>query len=103
MHDNVFYIQAIQQLCPNEGFTIDDMDYSTLKFTNDIDAPSEEEINTVFQQLKTAYEVAEYQRLRAPEYPPIEDFADAWVKNDETALENYRQMCLAVKAKYPKP
>lgn len=102
MHDNVFYIQAIQQLCPNEGFTIDDMDYSTLTFTNDVDTPTEEQINTVFQQLKTQYEDAEYQRLRAIEYPPIEDFADAWVKNDEQALEDYRQKCLAVKTKYPK-
>ena len=36
-------------------------------------------------------------------YPPIEDFADAWVKQDEAALEEYRQKCLAVKAAYPKP
>jgi len=36
-------------------------------------------------------------------YPPIEDFADAWVKQDEDALEEYRQKCLAVKAAYPKP
>ena len=40
---------------------------------------------------------------RKREYPPIEDFADAWVKQDEAALEEYRQKCLAVKAKYPKP
>jgi hypothetical protein len=40
---------------------------------------------------------------RKLEYPPIEDFADAWVKQDEVALEEYRQNCLAVKAKYPKP
>lgn len=36
-------------------------------------------------------------------YPPIEDFADAWVKQDEAALEEYRQKCLDVKATYPKP
>jgi len=40
---------------------------------------------------------------RILEYPPLTDFADAWVKQDETALEEYRQACLAVKAKYPKP
>lgn len=103
MVDNVFYIQAIQALRPNEGFTIDDMDYSTLVFANDVEKPSEEEINYKFIELKTQFNNAEYQRLRAPEYPPIEDFADAWVKNDEQALEDYRQKCLAVKAKYPKP
>jgi len=41
------------------------------------------------------------QRIR--EYPPLSDFADAWVKQDDVALEEYRQACLAVKAKYPKP
>ena len=40
---------------------------------------------------------------RKREYPPIEDFVDAWVKQDDTALEEYREKCLAVKAKYPKP
>lgn len=40
---------------------------------------------------------------RRPEYPPMLDFIDAWVKQDEVALEEYRQACLAVKAKYPKP
>jgi len=43
------------------------------------------------------------QESRKKEYPPIEDFADAWVKQDESALEEYRQRCLAVKVKYPKP
>ena len=40
---------------------------------------------------------------RKTEYPPMEDFLDAWVKEDEVALEEYSQKCLAVKAKYPKP
>lgn len=103
MVDNIFYIQAIQKLRPDEGFAIDDMNYSTLKFTNDIQIPSEEEINTTFQQIKAEYLTLEYQRQRAQEYPPLTDFADAWVKNDEQALEEYRQKCLVIKAKYPKP
>lgn len=40
---------------------------------------------------------------RAKAYPSLEDFADAWVKDDKVALEQYRRACLAVKAKYPKP
>ena len=44
-----------------------------------------------------------YVERRYAEYPPITDFADAWVKNDAVALEAYRQQCLAVKAKHPKP
>ena len=44
-----------------------------------------------------------YVEQRSSAYPSIKNFLDAWVKNDEVALEEYRQACLAVKAKYPKP
>ena len=44
-----------------------------------------------------------YVAQRAKAYPSLSDFADAWVKQDEAALEQYRRACLAVKAKYPKP
>lgn len=29
-------------------------------------------------------------------------FTDAWVKNDEEAMESYKDKCLAVKARFPK-
>ena len=45
----------------------------------------------------------DYVRQRITEYPMVSDFLDAWVKNDQAALEEYRRQCLAVKAKYPKP
>lgn len=58
----------------------------------------------VFQeQEKTDYELVNYKKVRAVKYPPLTDFADAWVKQDDVALEEYRQKCLAVKASYPKP
>lgn len=44
-----------------------------------------------------------YAELRRTAYPFMAEFLDAWVKNDTAALEAYRQKCLAVKAKYPKP
>lgn len=46
---------------------------------------------------------ADYIQQRRSNYPELSEFVDAWVKNDEEALEEYRQKCLAVKAKYPKP
>lgn len=55
------------------------------------------------QRQQEAFNALSYAEKRASEYPPITDYADAWVKNDEVALEAYRQACLAVKAKYPKP
>ena len=48
-------------------------------------------------------EMAMLLTARASEYPPMEDFLDAWVKNDAEALNKYREDCLAVKEKYPKP
>ena len=57
----------------------------------DIPVPTDEDnLNVVLHTRKRAY-------------PPIEDFVDAWVKQDEAALEEYRQKCLDVKAAYPKP
>ena len=48
----------------------------------------------------------EYKELRKAEYPPLGDFADAYVKlakGDSTPMNEYISTCLAVKAKYPKP
>jgi hypothetical protein len=45
----------------------------------------------------------DYVRQRLTAYPELGEFVDAWVKNDQAALEEYRQKCLAVKAQYPKP
>ena len=52
-----------------------------------------------------AEEIAQmdYVRQRITAYPELGEFVDAWVKNDQAALEEYRQKCLAVKAQFPKP
>jgi hypothetical protein len=55
------------------------------------------------KQRQTEIAGMDYVRQRITEYPLVSDFLDAWVKGDQAALEEYRQACLAVKAKYPKP
>lgn len=40
--------------------------------------------------------------LRKNAYPPMADYNDAVVKNDQAAIQAYIDACLAVKAKYPK-
>lgn len=57
-----------------------------------------------FEKLR-AEEIAkmDYVRQRLTAYPELGEFVDAWVKNDQAALEEYRQKCLAVKAQFPKP
>ena len=43
-----------------------------------------------------------YIAKRASEYPPITDYIDGVVKNDQAQIDKYIADCLAVKAKYPK-
>lgn len=40
---------------------------------------------------------------RRAKYPPLEDYADAVVKDDAAALQAYKDACLAVKAAHPMP
>jgi len=44
----------------------------------------------------------QYQRLRSAEYPPVTDYLDGIVKNDQNQIQKYIDDCLAVKSKYPK-
>lgn len=43
-----------------------------------------------------------YAEKRRMEYPPIEDYLDGVVKNDQAQIDAYIAACLAVKEKYPK-
>ena len=67
--------------------------------------PTEEELQAEIVRLQAQYDANEYQRQRAPEYPPLTDLADALYhqsKGDETKLTAYLAKCEAVKQKYPK-
>jgi hypothetical protein len=44
-----------------------------------------------------------YVEKRAEEYPPMADYLDGIVKNDQAQIAKYIADCLAIKAKYPKP
>jgi hypothetical protein len=43
-----------------------------------------------------------YIAKRAAEYPPVSDYLDGLVKDDQAQMDKYIADCLAVKAKYPK-
>ena len=65
---------------------------------------TEEEAQSIIKtQQAVHFEDNDYYRKRLYSYPEIGEFLDAWVKNDKKALEEYRQKCLDVKAKYLKP
>ena len=65
--------------------------------------PTEAQLESAWQQILAEQSATEYQRLRAAEYPPLTDLADAIAKDDPVALAEYRAKCMAVKALYPKP
>ena len=94
---------AIANLSPNakwrlEGNTYDDIEW----FSNDIQKPTETEINAEIARLQEEYDAKEYARKRAPEYPSIGDQLDALWKGGEAAAEMLAKV-QAVKTKYPKP
>lgn len=43
-----------------------------------------------------------YKELRKAEYPPMEEYIDAVVKDDTVAINEYISKCLEIKVKYPK-
>lgn len=70
---------------------------------SDSSKPSDSEIAEELDRLTAEYQRNEYQRKRAAEYPPITDYLDGIVKGDTKQVQAYKDACIAVKAKYPKP
>lgn len=67
--------------------------------------PTKQQIDDAVAEQQTLLSLTEYQRLRAPEYPPLADLADALyhqANGDNSKMEAYLSACEAVKQKYPK-
>lgn len=97
-------VDALQSLVPGSQWTLTGEDYIGLNWiSEDIEKPLEEDLLTEASRLQLEYDALEYQRLRKPEYPPVEDYIDGIVKNDQLQVDKYISDCLAVKEKYPKP
>jgi actin-related protein len=65
---------------------------------------SEEEKDFILNKSEQEYlNSITYSQKRKNEYPPIEDYLDSIVKNDQVQLKKYIDDCLSVKLKYPKP
>ena len=73
--------------------------------SQDIDPPTQEEIDEEITRLQIEYNSKRYQRSRQLEYPPLAELADAlyWqAQGDETKMTAYLAAVDAVKARYPK-
>jgi hypothetical protein len=99
--------QAISSLLPGAEFSIRENDYDQIDWWDEVyQQPTKEEVEAEIVRLQAEYDLTEYQRQRAPEYPDIKDLADAlyWSsKGDNTKLDEYYSKCEEVKNKYPKP
>lgn len=109
-------IHGLQKL----GFTLD-VDFSLqddgdgayiAQWNSASPQPTEAEIETAHAEWQTEQDATEYQRLRAPEYPPIGDQLDALLKHlnyrrtqgDELVqeLDDIIASWLSVKSRFPK-
>lgn len=106
---NITVSDAIASLRPGAHYIIINNDLSTIQWNEKPvweggqKKPTKEEVEAEVARLQKEWEDTEYQRLRAPEYPPITDYLDGLVKGDTEQMQAYIDACLAVKAKYPKP
>jgi len=98
---------ALNSLRPGAQWSINGIDYEGLIWHDEIQSkPSKEEVESEIARLQAEYDAKEYQRLRAPEYPDLKEFVDAYYwaqKGDETKMNLYIVKCDDVKDKYPKP
>ena len=62
--------------------------------------PTDEEIDAKHEEMVKEWESLEYQRLRKPEYPKIEDQLDLLYHK---GVEGWKEEIQKVKDKYPKP
>ena len=63
-------------------------------------------VDAAAAEIQAELDATRYQRQRAPEYPSLATFADAYYwaqKGDNTKMDEYVAACDAVKTKYPKP
>lgn len=85
-------IEGIYKLYPQVVRTVDDIAY-------DADGNEVAYDKAAVQAYVDAHA---YIAKRAAEYPPITDYIDGVVKNDQAQIDKYIADCLAVKAKYKK-
>lgn len=97
-------VNALNNLFPNSKWALTGYNYEDLEWQDDfVKKPTKNILEQEVERLNSEYIYNEYQRLRAAKYPPITDYLDGIVKNDQQQIQAYIDACQAVKDKYPKP
>lgn len=92
--------QAIQNLAPNNGFSVRNGTDITWFSNNPDPQPSDVDIKKESDRLKAEYDAQAYARNRAAEYPSIAELTVAlYDEDDKVAIEAKRA---AIKKKWPK-
>ena len=93
-------IDAIQSLVPLCKFSWIGEDYEGLNWTDEREKPTEAEIDAEVIRLEAEYDVQEYARNRADEYPSTGDQFDKIYRDGLTKWKS--EMVDPVKTKWPK-
>lgn len=99
---NIKISAAIRSLVPNAVFSIENDSYDTISWdeVNTSEMPSKEQILREQQRLESEWQKNEYQRLRRPEYPSIEEQFDMLY---HLGYDGWKVEINKIKDKYPKP
>ena len=94
--------KAILELEPTASFSVIEEDLEQIEwYSEDVEQPSNEDIQAKLDELQAIEDAKQYQRDRKAEYPSIEDCVHALLDGGDTLtdLQDARQ---AIKDKYPK-
>ena len=102
LHDVVINLYPnVKRITGNDVNSLEVLDANNAPISIDVNA-----VSTRYTQLTADYAKSQYQRDRAPEYPNLAEFADAyyWAQMGNTApMTTWLNSVSAIKAKYPKP
>ena len=94
--------KAILALEPTASFGVIDEDLEQIEwYSEDVEQPSNEDIQAKLDELQAIEDAKQYQRDRKAEYPSIEDCVHALLDGGDT-LTDLQALRQAVKDKYPK-
>ena len=90
-------------------FKVEPVDCPAVTFDKNVNEGQPQLVNGVWKQTWVITDASAEEHLarvleaRANEYPPMSNYLDGVVKQDQAQINKYITDCLAVKAKYPKP
>lgn len=98
---------ALKSLCPTAQWSMVNDDYSTIVWHVEPDViPTQAQVDAAAAEIAAEQAATTYQRQRAPQYPDLKAFVDAYYwaqKGDNTLMDAYIAACDKVKADFPKP